>query len=601
MIQKTIFFLALFLSFNVNALENPSTAFYYATNPPLDLLSAYERVVVQSENILPEQLHYLQKRGVIVYAYLSIGEVATDRAWYDQIKKELKLGINSSWNSAVMDMTSAEWHDFLLNKKIEKLWQQGYRGFFLDTMDSYQLFAKTESEQRKQQEGMVKLLKSMKQQHKEIHLLFNRGFEILEQVAYLSDGLVAESLFAGWDPDKNEYTPIKEEDRKWLLGKLKQAREDYSLPVMVIDYLPPEQRKQAERVAEKISQEGFVPWVSTYKLDYMGVGRKKLIPRKILFLYDSREEPLDNAPIHLFLAMPLEYLGYIPDYWDIAEGLPSDVLKGRYAGIVTWLLRSKPTRDKTLADWAYQQVQHKLPIVFMGQYTLASHQKLTQYLKLDFNKQKLTPPLKLNKQSKQMGFEAKPAVRHIGLPLINSKTGDAWLKIRGAKNKEVTPVFISSWGGVALTPYVFQRVPALGGDVEFNRWIINPFEFLRAALQLNNIPVPDATTENGNRILTLHIDGDGFLNKSQLTGNRYSAEMILDQFIKPQDLLPHTVSVIEYELGKAGINPELSSVAEAIARNIFKLPNVEIASHSYSHPFNWDQMERSIEKNNSLK
>lgn len=600
MIQKIIFFLALFLSSNINALENPSIAFYYATNPPLDLLSAYERVVVESENILPEQLRYLQKRGVIVYAYLSIGEVATDRSWYDQIKKEWKLGVNSSWNSAVMDMASTEWHDFLLNKKMQKLWQQGYRGFFLDTMDSYQLVAKTESEQRKQQDGMVKLLQSMKQQHKDVRLLFNRGFEILDQAANLSDGLVAESLFAGWNPDKNEYTAIKVKDREWLLGKLKQARDDYSLPVMVIDYLPPEQRKQAERVAEKISQAGFVPWVSTPELDYMGVGSRKLIPRKVLFLYDSREQALAYTQIHRFLAMPLEYLGYIPDYWDIAEGLPNDVLKGRYAGIVTWLSRNNPTRDKMLADWVYKQVQHKLPIAFMGQYTLASHQKLTQYLKLDFNKQRLIPPLKLNIQSTQMGFEVKPVIRHIGLPLINSKTNDAWLKISGSQNKEVTPVFISSWGGMALNPYVLQAVPALGDDDEFSRWIINPFEFLKAALQLKDIPVPDATTENGNRILTLHIDGDGFYNKSQLTGNRYSAEMILEEFLKPH-ALPHTVSIIEAEIGKAGLNPELSSVLEPIARNIFKLPNVEIASHSYSHPFNWNQAALSIEKKSDNK
>ena len=593
--QKTIFFLALFLSLHVNASEKLATAFYYAANPPLDLLSAYERVVVEPENISPDQLRYLQKRGVTVYAYLSIGEVGTDRDWYDQIKKEWKLGINSSWNSDVMDMTSTDWHDFLLNKKMQKLWQQGYRGFFLDTMDSYQLFAKTESEQKKQQQGMVKLLKSMNQQYKNVHLLFNRGFEILDQVANLSDGLVAESLFSGWDPDKKKYTTISAKDREWLLGQLKQARDDYSLPVIVIDYLPPEQREQAEKVADKIRQEGFIPWVSTPELDYMGVGSRKLIPRKVLFLYDSQEVALPYTQIHRFLAMPLEYLGYIPDYWDISKGLPSDVLKGRYAGIVAWLSGSNPTRDKTFSDWVYQQVQHKLPIAFMGQYTLASHQKLTQYLKLDVNKQRLIPPLMLNVKSKQVGFEAKPVIRHIGLPLINSQTGKAWLKISGSQNKEVTPVFISSWGGAALNPYVLQTVPALGDDDEFSRWIINPFEFLKAALRLKDIPVPDVTTENGNRILTLHIDGDGFYNKSQLAGNRYSAEIILDQFLKPH-ALPHTVSVIEAEIGKAGLNPELSPVLEPIARNIFKLTNVEMASHSYSHPFSWHQAAVSKEK-----
>ncbi|MCK5831714.1 MAG: bifunctional glycoside hydrolase 114/ polysaccharide deacetylase family protein [Methylococcales bacterium] len=600
MIQKYFFFLALFLSSNINATENPATAFYYASNPPLDLLSAYDRVVVEPENISAEQLQYMQKRGVIVYAYLSIGEVGTDRTWYDQIEQEWTLGINASWNSVVMDMASTGWHSFLLDKKIKKLWKQGYRGFFLDTMDSYQLFSKTEAAKNKQQKGMVKLLKSMKKQYKDIHLLFNRGFEILDQAASLSDGLVAESLFSGWNPDRKKYITVNEKDRKWLLSKLKQAREDYSLPVVVIDYLPPEQREKAEKVADKIRQEGFIPWVSKPELDYMGVGNRKLIPRKVLFLYDSREEQLTFSPIHRFLAMPLEYLGYIPDYRDIAEGLPKEILKGRYAGIVAWFSGSNPARDNPFADWVSQQVNHKLPIAFLGQFTLAHHQQLTRLLKLDYYKQNLIPPLKLNIQSKQMGFEARPVVRHIGLPLVKSKIGDAWLKVVDSNKNEITPVFISKWGGVALNPYILQTIPSLGNDNGFSRWIINPFEFLKAALQLKEIPVPDATTENGNRILTIHIDGDGFYNKSQLSGGRYSAELILDEFLKPHSL-PHTVSVVEAEIGVAGLNPMLSPILEPLARKIFKLPNVELASHSFSHPFNWNQAAISAKKKNGNK
>ena len=598
-IKKYIFFIAMIvLLSDVNATENPSTAFYYAKNPPLDLLSSYERVVVEPENISPEQLNYMQKRGVSVYAYLSIGEVSPTRDWYDQINKKWIKGENIDWGSVVMDMTSTGWHDFLLNKKIQKFWQQGYRGFFLDTMDSYQLFAKNETEQSNQQRGMVKLLKKMKKKYKNIHLLFNRGFEILDQTADLSDGLIAESLFSGWDSINNEYKSINAKEREWLLSKLQQVKDKYALPITVIDYLPPEQRIQAEKVAKKIRQAGFSPWVSTPELNYMGVGSRKLIPRKVLFIYDSREEGLAYALIHRFLAMPLEYLGYIPDYWDIAKGLPNDILKGRYAGIVTWLSGLNPTRDKPLANWVHRQVQHKLPIAFIGGYPLISNQQLSQYLKLEFHEKNLIAPLDLSIHSEHLGFEAKPVTRYVGLPLIYNKAGNNWLTITDTNNKKITPIFTSSWGGVALNPYVLQTVPPLGNDDEFSRWVINPFKFLKIALQLKSIPVPDLTTENGNRILTLHIDGDGFYNKSQLPGHRYASEVILDQFLKPYTL-PHTVSIIEGEIGEAGLKPELSSVLKPIAQKIFKLPNIEIASHSFSHPFDWYQAAAQVttEKN----
>ncbi len=51
--------------------------------------------------------------------------------------------------------------------------------------------------------------------------------------------------------------------------------------------------------------------------------------------------------------------------------------------------------------------------------------------------------------------------------------------------------------------------------------------------------------------------------------------------------VPHTVSVIEGEIGKRGLFPERSAALEAVAREIFALAHVEVASHSISHPFRW--------------
>jgi len=598
------FLIALFCSPYANSAESPSTAFYYANNIPLDLLSAYDRVVLEPGNASVEQINYLKQRGVTVYAYLSIGEVSEQRHWFTQIKPGWIKSQNKDWQSAVMDMSAQGWHDFLLNQRMQQLWQQGYRGFFLDTMDSYQLFAKSDADRRKQQQGMVTLLRAMKHQYPNVSLLFNRGFEILDQAAQFSDGLIAESLFAGWNSGKSIYQAVTENDREWLLAKLKQARDEFKLPVTVIDYLPPEQRKQAEHIAKKISLAGFTPWVSTPELDYMGVGSLRLIPRKVLFLYDSRETKLAFHEIHRFLAMPLEYLGYIPVYWDIKQGLPHHTLKGRFAGIVTWLIGNNSPRDKRLATWILTQTQQQIPLAFMGTYTLESNRQLNKSLKIDFVEALLTPPLKL-KSTQQTGYEINPVLHSVDLPLIQSLSGQAWISIIDSQAVHIDPVFISPWGGVALSPYILAEIPVLGSQDISNRWIINPFEFLKAALQLKTLPVADATTENGNRILTIHLDGDGFYNKTQLGGNRYSPELIRDEFIKPWSL-PHTVSIIEGEIGKAGLKPELSDTLQAIARDIFKLPNVEIASHTYSHPFDWFQAAEekaapTLENNNIQK
>ncbi|MCK5728337.1 MAG: endo alpha-1,4 polygalactosaminidase [Methylococcales bacterium] len=588
LLQLGLCFLAVFFSSYAHSeTKMPSTAFFYAANPPVDLLATYKRVVLEAENTTAEELAYLKKRGVKVYAYLSIGEEDSTRPWFKKIKSSWKKTENKAWNSAVMDMTSQGWHDFLLKRRMKALWKRGYRGFFLDTMDSFNLFAKTPEERTRQQEGMVKLLKSMKTQYKGVGLLFNRGFEILDQAADLADGIVAESLYHRWNAEKKAYTEVSEGDREWLLGKLNEAKDKYKLPVVSIDYLPPSRRDEAEVAAKKITEHGFVPWISTPALDYMGVGSVNLVPRKVLFLFDSHDQPLASHEIHRFLAMPLEYLGYVPDYRNISErGLPDDILKGRYAGIVVWLSKEKPERDDLIAKWALKQVNDEVPIAFMGGYTLGANEALNQRLGIGYQTTELVAPLNLEVLSENMGFEIKPQLRPYDLPLIKSDSTEPWLQIVDMEGQALTPVFISPWGGVAIDPYVTQMVPTLIEYETYTRWILNPFEFLKAALKLETIPVPDHTTESGNRILTIHIDGDGFYNKTELGGNRYSPELITDEFLIPHSL-PHTVSIIEGEIGKAGLKPDLSPELEEIARGIFKLDNIEIASHSFSHPFNW--------------
>ena len=118
------------------------------------------------------------------------------------------------------------------------------------------------------------------------------------------------------------------------------------------------------------------------------------------------------------------------------------------------------------------------------------------------------------------------------------------------------------------------------------RWVINPVEFLRRGLKLPEMPVPDVTTESGRRLLMVHMDGDGFVSRAEMPGASYAGEVLLEQVLKRYPL-PSTISIIQAEIAPDGLYPGQSADLEKIAREIFALPQVEIASHSYSHPFDW--------------
>jgi hypothetical protein len=190
-------------------------------------------------------------------------------------------------------------------------------------------------------------------------------------------------------------------------------------------------------------------------------------------------------------------------------------------------------------------------------------------------------PLSVAAADTMIGFEAPPAPRARDLPSYAAPSLVRHLEIADAQARIVAPVAEGEWGGIALDPYLTET-----GFEGRQRWIIDPFQFLASALALPDLPIPDVTTENGRRVLEIHIDGDGFVSTAELPRRPLAGEVIRREFLARYHL-PTTVSIIEGEIGAAGLYPERSGELEPVARAIFALPEVEVASHTFSHPFDW--------------
>jgi hypothetical protein len=149
-------------------------------------------------------------------------------------------------------------------------------------------------------------------------------------------------------------------------------------------------------------------------------------------------------------------------------------------------------------------------------------------------------------------------------------------------------VLITPWGGLLPSRYAVVEMP---GGIEQSRWVTDPFAFLQAALALPPLPAPDTTTETGRRLFFAHIDGDGFPSRAELPGLPLGAEVLLTEVLTRYKL-PHAMSVIEAEVAPHGLYPREAPAMEAAARRIFALPNVEIATHTYTHPFFWAEVDK---------
>ncbi|HEY2517693.1 MAG TPA: endo alpha-1,4 polygalactosaminidase [Polyangiaceae bacterium] len=561
-----------------------TTAFFYGHPVPPTLFAHYDRVVVDPDALAsPPSGPGLRAQAL---AYVAVGEVAHTRSWYAQVDRRWMLGQNAAWQSDVIDQTRPEWRAFLLTQVFDPLWKRGYRGFFLDALDSYDGVIKDPAARRAQADGLATTIQAIAARYPGAALVLNRGFDVLDRVAPVIAGIAAESLYGGWNPTLRAYQDVSPQDRAWLEARLRDARDRLHLPVTSIDYAPADPPTRRREIARRIAADGFDPWVTNPELDDLGVGQVEVVPRRILIVWDRALEDLATNFAHLMVDTILDQLGYAADYAQVGPDLPEGKLKNLYAGVVA-VVQQAPDSGQW-RTWIKHRLAEKLPIAFLDGLGFEPDDELLHTLGLKPIER--GRPTRIVLRAPWMGMETRVPERSLtespAWVLAEPATSESFLRVADDAGVASDVVFSTRWGGVALDPYVVSS--AASGQW---RWVLDPFAFFTKALKLPDLPLVDVTTENGRRVLTAHIDGDGFASRAEMRGTPYAAQAVCDQILL-RHWIPTTVSVVEGEIGAHGVSPGESPKLEAVARRIFALPNVELASHGFAHPFFWQRLQR---------
>lgn len=568
--------------------QGPSIAVFYGRHAPLEDLRAFDIAVVEpGYGYDPVKFRTTASE---LFAYVSVGEVHALRPYVAAIPENWRIGHNADWGSFIIDQSQPEWPAFFAEKVVAPLWEAGYRGLFLDTLDSFRR-AERKVEEAEQLAGMVRVIKTLRARFPGIRLIVNRSFELLPQVAGDLTAVAAESLYRTWDPRSRRYSEVTPQQRAWLMHRLVEVRDRLRLPVLVIDYVPESERALARQTAERIRAQGFIPWVSQGHLDSMGVGAVEVMPRRVLVVYNGEEAPdINYSDPHRFIDTPLNYLGYIPEYLDVGRPLPEKLTPGRYAGVVVWLTGGlNDGRSLLLSRWLRRHIDSGLRVAVLGEMSFVPDAAEARHFGLDLNVPQPRGRVRVTHQDRMLGFEAPPRPDRWAVDAVRLVEGEGvrpLLQVTDEAGNRYDAAALTPWGGFVLNPYAVSWVPGL----DQTRWVLNPFDFLTQALNLPAMPVPDFTTENGRRLFFVHIDGDGFASMSEAQPNALAPEVLLKEVLEKYRV-PTTFGVIEAELSGPTVAPELRSRMESVARRIFALPHVEPSSHTYSHPFSWAKAE----------
>ena len=491
----------------------PNVAFFYGANPPWDELRAFDIVVVEPAHGTDPKA--VSTASMQVFAYLSVGEIEYDRPYAKDLPQGMAPAENTPWRSHVIDQTHPEWPRFFAERVVAPLWNAGYRGFFLDTLDSFHLISKTDEERAKQAKALAAVVRGIREQFPGARLIFNRGFEILPEVHRDAYAVAAESLFHGWDQKNRAYRPVAEADRAWLLKELQRVRTEYNLPVIGIDYAPPGRRDLARETARRIAALGFTPWVTNSDLDQIGIGAFELTPRKVLMLYEGSgtEASLYANRIQQMTA-PLNALGYAVEYADINKPLPASPLVGRYAGIVSWFATDQAVRKPGVREWLARQREHGMRMAILGNFPFPLSDALAGTFGLSAGLPRAPREVKVDVRDPLMASEVEPDAFTLFTPLRANQSSTTLLRLRSDRGDTMDAGALTPWGGYVLAPYESAPLPGARGD----RWLIEPGEFMRRALALPALPAAAATIETAPLVMPARssitvpgcrVEGDG--------------------------------------------------------------------------------------------
>ncbi len=335
------------------------------------------------------------------------------------------------------------------------------------------------------------------------------------------------------------------------------------------------------------------------------------IPRTIIALYNSEQsEESYHSLTHKVAEMPLNHLGLVLEYYDINQGLPDIKDRSDVRGVLSWLRSGTAMENPAeYLKWATEIISSGKKFVVMGS---------PGYIQ-DKN-ERLTPTITMNRFLKHLGlrdmddwisltYDVEFVKRNEDMLAFERKIGgfkppyqfiaaiddniEKHLVVRQNKDPDRDAILMATGpnGGYIAEGYaIYDKYDEERGD-DLQQWYINPFLFFRKAFATDDLPKPDTTTIAGRRIYYSHIDGDGWNNVTQLeeyknnTRDIISAQVILEKALEPYPDLPVTVAVIAADIDKEWAG---SDYAIDMAKQIFALPQVEIGSHTYSHPFFWE-------------
>ncbi|MDQ7066899.1 MAG: endo alpha-1,4 polygalactosaminidase [Sulfurimonas sp.] len=381
--MRLILLLFLFLtpfSLLFASLNSKSAMVYYGEKISYSMVGIHEYIIVQP-NLTNTYTHGFSLYKNQMYAYISIGEIDRTLEVYKDVKKEWIMAQNSAWSSDILDLKSKEYREFMFKRLIEPARKKGFKNFFFDTLDSYEVYSKSKEQRVANREALIAFIKEFHKRYPDSKLILNRGFNIIDDVHDIIQAVLFESYYYGVSGKELSYEAVSPQDREWLDIYIKKIK-DYGLDVICLDYLDFKNEQETIELTQKIAKKGMIPYVSTRDLKRYGVSSKNAIKREIFTLIDGAGLDITEQGLIINSGVVFEYMGYMQHFHDISKGLPNVESMQHYRGVVIWLQNYNKHPAKMM-KWIQKLIKKGIKVAFVRNFGTLPTNKLLKPLNIE--------------------------------------------------------------------------------------------------------------------------------------------------------------------------------------------------------------------------
>lgn len=218
-----------------------------------DSMKRFNMSITDTRNYSRDEVMQIKASGTTVIGYVSVGESVTlDKgdglgpggyaSWYFDANNDNKPDQNGEFNSYYTNATNPLWVQRIIDVEMKAAFDKGADGVFLDTVSTIDLYPQSK-------DGMVSLIKKMRERYPDKIIIQNWGFSIVDSTA----SYVNATMWESWYPDSTDSWVIN------LQNKFRQLKTQYGMDLITLGYY--EKYSNLNRYYEASKALGFIPYL----------------------------------------------------------------------------------------------------------------------------------------------------------------------------------------------------------------------------------------------------------------------------------------------------------------------------------------------------